>query len=77
MEASLESVTVSFWTLLELIWVGVVVMSVSSVVSTLVSALASSLVLLIKTGTLILYLTAPGPPSSLPFIGWYLSSSGV
>ena len=54
------------WTLLEVIWVGVVVMPVSSVVSTLVSALASSLVLLIKTGTLILYLTAPGPPSSLP-----------
>ena len=55
-----------FW---RLVWeqgVGVVVMSVSSVVSTLVSALASSLVLLIKTGTLILYLTAPGPPSSLP-----------
>ena len=45
--------------------VGVMLMSVTSVMSPLVSALSPSLVLLIKAGTSILYLTAPGPPSSL------------
>ena len=48
-------------------------MSVTSVMSPLVSPLVSlspSLVLLIKAGTSILYLTAPGPPppSSFPCV---------
>ena len=46
--------------------VGVMLMSVTSVMSPLVSPLSPSLVLLIKAGTSILYLTAPGPPSSFP-----------
>lgn len=70
--ASFKSVTVSFLTLLEVCWVvrvGVMLMSVTSVMSPLVSALSPSLVLLIKAGTSILYLTAPGPPSSLLLMG--------
>ena len=54
-----------------MVGVGVMLMSVTSVMSPLVSPLVSlspSLVLLIKAGTSILYLTAPGPPppSSFP-----------